>query len=633
MAVVRHKEAIHSGHFMISDFEAEAEAEEDISVPQAEEGSNIPQLVPADEVGDISPVPPSLPEPKIPESAFIGSRANQALSIIDISLNKLFQSMSIAYRHKLTSPKWNKFRGLKLRWKDKIRLNNVIWRCWHMQFIKGRNQLLCAFANPLEIDNHDHTEGSTVLEGKYWKRQLQTVTSEYKQWRLFYKHRGAEHEEINGEEWEQLFQHPFQLLEGSKDDASLIPDEENFMEALFNSIAQDPNSRSFMGQTLAVPFPNPREMHRNTTNADFIQPGLVQLQPNLEDFFSDMDGINQLPDWLTNRLPSIQEGPLDGHAPPAGNIHSKPSSNPSGGVQPMYTTINISDVEANDLTRNSVMASLQPAATTDQQYNEQVQSQGEQPYPTTSFAGTVETPSASKYNIDATSSAGASRYPGPISHPKRNSPKHRILCQREYAPDYNYSPSSPSGLSRRMSNSTSQYQSSGLVQASSPYHLPVSTASSDPPGAMPSIGKARSFSNPPMSRPSWKHSPAVEANSELVQLLRSNSKTPRTLPAIESPPVTEPLALRVPSEPDPSPRAALMIPPPSPQSHPQPSFTIGAGPSSRSTKSPPESSVGAFSSLSFQAEAVLLPIRGNNDFEVESEDSHPETKLKGVVDL
>ena len=44
--------------------------------------------------------------------------------------------MSIAYRQKLTSPKWNRFLGMKLRWKDKIRLNNVIWRCWHMQFIK-----------------------------------------------------------------------------------------------------------------------------------------------------------------------------------------------------------------------------------------------------------------------------------------------------------------------------------------------------------------------------------------------------------------------------------------------------------------------------------------------------------------
>lgn len=39
----------------------------------------------------------------------------------------------VILRQKLTSPKWNRFKGIKLRWKDKIRLNNVIWRCWHMQ--------------------------------------------------------------------------------------------------------------------------------------------------------------------------------------------------------------------------------------------------------------------------------------------------------------------------------------------------------------------------------------------------------------------------------------------------------------------------------------------------------------------
>ena len=61
-------------------------------------------------------------------------------SQIDCSFTKLFQCMSIAYRQKLTSPKWNRFLGMKLRWKDKIRLNNVIWRCWHMQFIKVQEQ-------------------------------------------------------------------------------------------------------------------------------------------------------------------------------------------------------------------------------------------------------------------------------------------------------------------------------------------------------------------------------------------------------------------------------------------------------------------------------------------------------------
>lgn len=46
-----------------------------------------------------------------------------------------FFSLSVIFpaRQKLTSPKWNRFKGIRLRWKDKIRLNNLIWRCWHMQ--------------------------------------------------------------------------------------------------------------------------------------------------------------------------------------------------------------------------------------------------------------------------------------------------------------------------------------------------------------------------------------------------------------------------------------------------------------------------------------------------------------------
>jgi len=34
---------------------------------------------------------------------------------------------------KLVSPKWKNFRGIKVKLKDKIRLNNIIWREWHRQ--------------------------------------------------------------------------------------------------------------------------------------------------------------------------------------------------------------------------------------------------------------------------------------------------------------------------------------------------------------------------------------------------------------------------------------------------------------------------------------------------------------------
>lgn len=115
---------------------------------------------------------------------------------------------------KLTSPRWKNFKGLRLQWKDKIRLNNLIWRCWHMQcqyisrsphwispgwivsfflhlsfpVIERRNTALCQFASPLDCDQHNKPE-AVVLEGKYWKRRLATVTAEYKKWRIFFKNR------------------------------------------------------------------------------------------------------------------------------------------------------------------------------------------------------------------------------------------------------------------------------------------------------------------------------------------------------------------------------------------------------------------------------------------------------------
>lgn len=52
---------------------------------------------------------------------------------IDDTLTCLLDCMTLAYSGKITSPKWNQFRGLKLVKKDKVRLNNIIWREYHMQ--------------------------------------------------------------------------------------------------------------------------------------------------------------------------------------------------------------------------------------------------------------------------------------------------------------------------------------------------------------------------------------------------------------------------------------------------------------------------------------------------------------------
>lgn len=206
MAVVRHKAAIHSGHFMVSNFEPDEQDEEDAVVPPGEEGQMpisalIEDKKPEEEIGAkingknggkslLSPKSKtSFKQNKSLRLKAGGHQIRFSLSESkdkEISLTNLFKSMSIAYRQRLTSPRWNRFRGLKLRWKDKIRMNNVIWRCWHMQFMKNDSRSLCVFANPMEIDNHNRMEGTTLLEGKYWKRKLETIQKEYAHWRKFY---------------------------------------------------------------------------------------------------------------------------------------------------------------------------------------------------------------------------------------------------------------------------------------------------------------------------------------------------------------------------------------------------------------------------------------------------------------
>lgn len=59
-----------------------------------------------------------------------GPKKTQTIAI-DVSLNKLNKCIKIAYL-KLSTPKWKDFKGLKLQWKHRIRLNNVIWRAYYM---------------------------------------------------------------------------------------------------------------------------------------------------------------------------------------------------------------------------------------------------------------------------------------------------------------------------------------------------------------------------------------------------------------------------------------------------------------------------------------------------------------------
>ncbi|XP_026329316.1 MLX-interacting protein isoform X2 [Hyposmocoma kahamanoa] len=283
------KETIHSGHFMVSHFEAEAQDEfDDLAVPVPDEEQNVQKV----SVVTTYTVPGAVE--KFAPSNVEESKQPQQLSI-EISLTKLFKCMTLAYRQKLTSPKWNRFKGIKLRWKDKIRLNNVIWRCWHMQFIKKQNTLVCQFASPLDVDTHVKPE-ATILEGKYWKRRAEAVKAEYKKWRMFHIMRLLG----KGDTSVQDTILDMDTVESQCSDlaGNMLTDEDylNFMsDTLFSTIT---NHQPFA-------FPDCREIAKGAGLADFIQPSLGPLQPNLDDFMDTLEPLQEL--LSTPRLPPVPE--------------------------------------------------------------------------------------------------------------------------------------------------------------------------------------------------------------------------------------------------------------------------------------------------------------------------------------
>lgn len=298
------REIIHSGHFMVSDFEAEAQDDEDeLAVPVPEEEAVKVAII----------TPPGLSHEKFANSSS-NEKTSQQLSI-ETSLNKLFQCMSLAYRQKLTSPKWNRFKGIRLRWKDKIRLNNVIWRCWHMQFILKQNTLVCQFASPLDVDTHNKPE-AVVLEGKYWKRKLAAVTAEYKKWRMFYRNKILGWTNKDGTEMMESMDvldwgnglgtsgnfgtgtgNTHGGTSGTPGGESMMVDED-YMELMTDTLF------STISSNQPIYFPDPREIARGASLADFIQPSLGPLQPNLDDF---MDTLEPLQEFLNSKLPPVPE--------------------------------------------------------------------------------------------------------------------------------------------------------------------------------------------------------------------------------------------------------------------------------------------------------------------------------------
>ncbi|CAJ1068176.1 MLX-interacting protein isoform X1 [Xyrichtys novacula] len=279
-------------------------------------------------------------------------KASMSHLSIDASLTKLFECMTLAYSGKLVSPKWKNFKGLKLLWRDKIRLNNAIWRAWYMQYVARRANPVCHFVTPLDgtmdLDINRPAE-ATVAEGKCWKRRIEIVIREYHKWRTYFKKRLQKHKDddlsslLKGpEEQMSLFGEvsPDMLrVSFYQDDdtaARRLPRKHNEtpapmeMDSLFDMDVLMSEFSDTLFSTLAshqpIAWPNPREI-AHAGNADMIQPGLIPLQPNL-DFMDSFDHLQDL-------FHSLRQPIFPSVSPTASSVTPLPSSSSQSQAQLM----------------------------------------------------------------------------------------------------------------------------------------------------------------------------------------------------------------------------------------------------------------------------------------------------------
>ncbi|XP_030219142.1 MLX-interacting protein isoform X4 [Gadus morhua] len=209
---------------------------------------------------------------------------------IDASLTKLFECMTVAYSGKLVSPKWKNFKGLKLLWRDKIRLNNAIWRAWYMQYVEKRENPVCHFVTPLDGNVESEVHRPSMLQ-KHKDDDLSSLLQDEES--ATRRVARKVHDSPIPMEMDQLF------------DMDVLMSE--FSDTLFSTLASHQ----------PVACPNERDI-AHAVNADMIQPGLITLQPNL-DF---MDSFEPLQDLFH----SLRQPFLPTVSPTAPSLSPLPSS-------------------------------------------------------------------------------------------------------------------------------------------------------------------------------------------------------------------------------------------------------------------------------------------------------------------
>ncbi|XP_033637588.1 uncharacterized protein LOC117298436 [Asterias rubens] len=235
------------------------------------------------------------------------SRANSQESIID-----LFDCMTLALGQNghegkgihlkypkprlLSQPRWS--------WADKLRINSAIWRSWHIQFVKNKKPIGCHFDPQLPETRRPTLQADAIQSGRgttgsiqYNQSQVGSVLRDYRKWRLY-------HLDLSTT---TTIKPPVASSSPPVDNA-----EENAIDLNMSHPPLSPMSACtlanedtlkdfsdtlFISKKKHFSVPHPKKITRHVYNADVIQPGLMQLEPDFDDDF--MDTLDSIQDTLS----------------------------------------------------------------------------------------------------------------------------------------------------------------------------------------------------------------------------------------------------------------------------------------------------------------------------------------------
>uniref|UniRef100_A0A0N5A5C8 BHLH domain-containing protein n=1 Tax=Parastrongyloides trichosuri TaxID=131310 RepID=A0A0N5A5C8_PARTI len=306
------KETIHSGHFMTSYVHSESLFSDKSCGPSVEIDNELDQTE-----NDVISTSYNSEDGAQKSVTYYKFGPNNSKSIdIDITLNNLKKCINSAY-DKMTTPKWKNFNGIKLNSKQRIRLNNIIWRSYH-EFRKSQfeNKKIDTkkkipvwhFAVPDDDTTHAKVEGS-IVEGMYWKRKIAAVRAQYKRWRTDRKF------EIRKK---------FSCCEKRKQKKSCecvdyktispiirtksltpMPSMNGYDYDGYDDLENDISNQIY--ETLNSHYFEDQYGNTMRTNSDLIQPNLYGIMPSYQDFMSNEHEFLALQNTFTYS-PPISEG-------------------------------------------------------------------------------------------------------------------------------------------------------------------------------------------------------------------------------------------------------------------------------------------------------------------------------------